>query len=374
MQAIALGWLVLRLGASGTQLGLVTAAQFLPMLLFGAYGGLIADRTDKRHLLIATQAASSGLALLLATLDLTGAVRLWMVAVVAVGLGTVNAIDFPTRQSFVHELVGPQYLANAVTLNTVTMNAARIVGPALAGLVVATAGTGVCFLLNGASFLAVIVAMRRMNTAHLTRRPPVTREKGQVRAGVAYVARTPALRVPILMMALVGTLTYEFPVSLPLIARETFDGTAATYGIMTAAMGAGAVIGGLLVARRRTIGRYVVVAAAGAFGVTVLLAAVSPTLPLAVASLVTAGAASIVFMSSANTSVQLAADPAMRGRVMALWSVAFLGSTPVGAPVVGFVAQALGPRAGLALGGLAALVACGYGAAARSRRTTVHGS
>lgn len=368
MQSIALGWLVLRLGASGTELGLVTSARFGPMLLFGAYGGLIADRTDKRRLVITTQAVSGCLALLLAALDLTGVVRLWMIGTVAVVLGVVNAIDFPTRQAFIHELVGPTNLANAVMLNSVTTNSGRAIGPAVAGLVVAAAGTGICFLINGASFLAVILAMLRINPTKLTRRRPVEREKGQLRAGVAYVARTPELRVPILMMALIGILTYEFPVSLPLMARETFSGTAATYGVMTAAMGIGAVGGGLLTARRRGVGLTVVVGMAGAFGVSVLLTAVSPTLPLAVAALVTVGATSVVFMASANAFVQLTADPAMRGRVMALWSVAFIGSMPLGAPVVGFVAQTLGPRASLVLGGIAALVACSYGATSASRQ------
>lgn len=362
MQTVAQGWLVLTLTRSGTALGLVIALQFLPMLLLGPYGGLVADRLDRRRLLVGTQATLGALALLLGVLDVTGAVRLWMVFAVAAGFGLVTCVDMPARQSFVLEMVGRAELPNAVTLNSVLVNAARAVGPAVAGALIAVAGTGPCFLANAASYLAVIAALLRMDVRGLYRQEPVPRARGQVRAGLAYVARTPALRVPLVMMAVIGTLAYEFQVVLPLVARRTFGGGAGTYSALTAAMGAGAVVGGLLVARRRrTTSRALVLGAAG-FGAVILLAAAAPTLPVAIAVLVLVGAGSVAFLAVGNATLQLAAEPAMRGRVMALWGVAFLGSTPLGGPIAGWVGEHAGPRWALALGGAAAMLAAGYGA------------
>ncbi|WP_083507200.1 MFS transporter [Frankia sp. ACN1ag] len=357
MQTIALGWLVLSLGASGTALGLVTAAQFLPVLLFGPYGGLIADRTNRRQLLMITQVGSGLAALALGVLDLTGTARLWMVAVAAALIGLCSAVDNPARQSFVQEMVGSDHLPNAITLNSVTVNAARIVGPAIAGVVILAVGTAGCFLINAASFGAVLVALHRMDTSALYERPPVHRAPGQLRAGFAYVRRTPALRIPLIMMLVIGALSYEFQVVLPLVARETFGGNAATYSMMTSAMGAGAVIGGLLVARRRRIGVRPLGVIAGAFGIAFLLAAAAPSIELELAALVLVGGTSVAFISTGNATVQLSADPAMRGRVLALWSVAFLGTTPFGGPIAGWVAQTFGPRAGLLLAAGAALAA-----------------
>ncbi|ABD12839.1 arabinose efflux permease family protein [Frankia casuarinae] len=372
MQTIALGWLVLSLGASGTALGLVTAAQFLPVLFFGPYGGLLADRTDRRRLLICTQVGSGLAALALGILDLTGTAQLWMVGVAAALIGLCNAIDNPARQSFVQEMVGPEHLPNAVTLNSVAINAARIVGPAIAGVVIVLAGTAGCFLINAASFGAVLFALHRMDISALYDHPPIHRAPGQLRAGFAYVRRTPALRVPLVMMVMIGTLSYEFQVVLPLLARETFGGTAATYSLMTSAMGAGAVVGGLLVARRRRIGPRALSLTAMTFGVILLLAAAAPTLPLEIATMVLLGATSVAFISTGNATVQLSADPAMRGRVMALWSVAFLGTTPVGGPIAGWVAQAFGARAGLLLAAGAAIGAALY-AFGSLRATAVKG-
>ncbi len=367
MQTIALGWLVLSLGASGTALGLVTAAQFLPVLLFGPYGGLIADRTNRRHLLMVTQSGSGLAALALGVLDLTGTARLWMVAVAAALIGLCSAIDNPARQSFVQEMVGSEYLPNAITLNSVTVNAARIVGPAIAGLVILAIGTAGCFLFNAASFGAVLVALHRMDTTALQERPPVHRAPGQLRAGFAYVRHTPALRIPLIMMVIIGTLSYEFPVVLPLVAKETFGGSAATYSMMTSAMGAGAVAGGLLVARRRRIGVRSLGFIASAFGAVLLLAAAAPNLELELAALVLVGGTSVAFISTGNATVQLSADPALRGRVLALWSVAFLGTTPFGGPIAGWIAQTFGARSGLLLAGVAALVAAVFAFASLPR-------
>jgi MFS family permease len=366
MQTVAQGWLVLELTGSGTALGMVAAAQFLPLLLLAPYGGLLADRMDKRRLLLATQSALGLMALLLGVLVVTGAVQLWMVVALAFGLGISTAIDNPVRQSFAQEMVGPARVRNAVTLNSILVNVARAVGPAVAGLLIATAGTGVCFLVNAVSYVAVLAALLSMDVAELQPSPRAERARGQVREGLAYVGRTPDLLVPLIMLALVGTLTYEFQVVLPLLARA-FDGGPGTYGLLTSAMGAGAIAGGLVVAGRGSTGLRPLTSAAAMFGTAVLVTAAAPTAMLAAAALVVVGATSIAFLSTGNTTLQLAADPRFRGRVMALWAVAFLGSTPLGAPVIGAVSEHVSPRGGLVVGGVACLVAAAIGMLAQAR-------
>ncbi len=357
MQRVAQAWLVLELGGSGTDVGLVTALQFLPLLVLGAWGGVVVDRVDKRRLLVATQSASGALALVLGILTATGVVRLWMVMLLAAGLGFAHLLDVPARQSFVFEMVGPDQLTNAVTLNSVTVNAARMLGPALAGVLIATTGLAVCFVLNAASYLVVVAAFTRMRSADLHRSVAVVRGPGQLREGLAYVWREQALRAPLLTMAVVGALAYEFQVILPLLARFVFDGGAGTYGAMTACMGLGAVVAGLVIAGRNRSGPRSLVHAAYVFGVLILATALAPTLALAMVALVGVGGASIAFLALGNASLQLAAAPEMRGRVMALWSIAFLGTTPIGGPLVGWVGEHLGPRVGLALGGVATVAA-----------------
>ena len=358
MQSVAQAWLVLRLTGSGTALGLVVALQFLPVLLFGPFGGVIADRFPKRRLLLVTQTVAMTQALVLGTLVITGAIELWMVYAMAAVFGLVTAIDNPSRQTFVLEMVGPANLTNAITLNSVVVNAARVVGPALAGVLIAVVGIGICFVLNGASYLAVIGALLLMRTRDLNPAPTQERAKGQLRAGFAYVRRTPELLIPLLMMAIIGTLSYEFQVILPLVAERTFDGGAGTFSTMTAAMGVGAVVGGLATAGR--VGApddAALIRAAALFGAVILLAAVAPFLWLEVVVLVFVGAASINVLATGNTTLQLRSAPELRGRVMALWAVAFLGTTPVGGPIIGYIGEHAGPRVGLAVGGSAALVA-----------------
>jgi MFS family permease len=367
MQVVAQSWLVLQLTGSGTILGLVAAAQFLPVLLLGAYGGLVADRVDKRRLLLGTQTALGLLALVLGLLTVTHVVRLWMVFVLAVALGTVNAVDQPGRQAFVPEMVGRDRLQNAVSLNSVLTNASRAVGPAVAGVLIATAGVGVCFLANAASFAAVLVALARIRTGALHPAPPAGRQAGQLRQGLRYVRGTAGLLVPLLMMALVGTLAYEFQVALPLLARVTLHGGASTYGFLTAAMGAGAVAGGLVVAGLGRAGLLPFTAAAAGFGAAILASALVPSLPGELAALAVTGFFSTAFMATGNTTLQLTADPQFRGRVMALWSVTFTGSTPVGGPIIGVIADRLGPRYGLGLGAVACLAAAVIGVLALGR-------
>ncbi|HZU73044.1 MAG TPA: MFS transporter [Acidimicrobiales bacterium] len=364
MQTVAQGWLVLRLTGSTVDLGAVTAVQFLPVLIGGPWGGVVADRVRKRRLLVMTQTVSALLALALGLLTATGAVRLWMVFVLAAGLGCVNSVDNPTRQAFVMEMVGADRVANAVSLNSVVMNSARVVGPAVAGILIATVGLATCFLVNAGSFIAVIVGLLLMRASdlHPTKRAP--RAKGQLRAGLRYVRSERGLLIPLVMMAVVGTLAYNFNVTLPALARFTFHRGATAYGVMSSAMGAGAVIGGLITASRGRPTNERLTKVAAVFGGLILVCAAMPDLWSELAALAVMGAFSISFIATANATLQLTADPAMRGRVMALYAVAFLGSTPVGGPIVGWVAQAFGPRAALCLGGAATVVAAGWGRAA----------
>ncbi|SEK52709.1 MFS transporter [Rhodococcus maanshanensis] len=359
MQAVAQAWLVLQLTGSGTALGLVIALQTLPVLLFGPYGGVVADRMDKRRLMIGLQSMMGVLALVLGILTVTNAVTLWQVYLLAFLLGVNNSFENPARQAFVLEMVGPEDLRNAVSLNSVLVNVARAVGPAVAGIIIAAGGLGLCFLLNAVSFVAVVVSLVTLDLDALRPAPAAQRRPGQLREGLRYVRRTPALLVPLLMMALVGCLAYEFQVVLPVLARDTFGGDASVYGFMTAAMGFGAVVGGLFVAARGKTGIPALVAAATLFGVLIAAAAIAPTLWLELVILVLVGAASVGFLSIGNSTLQLEAEPGMRGRVMALWSVAFLGSTPIGGPIAGAVAEQFGGRVALAMGAAACLVAAG---------------
>jgi len=366
MQIAAEMWLILSLTGSAVAVGVTAALQFLPMLLFGAWGGVLADRRPKRSLLLLTQALMAIPALCLWGVTAGGVVEPWMVFGLVFVRGAINAVDNPTRQSFVIEMVGSRRVVNAVALNSVLIHAARIVGPAAAGVLIATVGIATCFLLNALSFLAMIVALRAMDPASL-RSPEADRAKGGVGAALRYVRGEPNLLVPLAMMALVGTLAFNFQVVLPLLGRFTFEGGVTAYTTLAVAMGVGSVIGALVTgARERMSGSLVIFAATG-FGALALLAAAAPSLPIAAALLVPLGAFTVSFAASINSMLQLGADPSMRGRVMALYSVVFLGSTPIGAPIVGLLAELAGPRSGLVLAGLAALAAAGGAAYAFSR-------
>ena len=357
MQRVAQSWLVLELTGSGTLVGVTAALQFAPILVAGPWGGLVADRVNKRRLLVGTQAVAGVLAVSMAVLVGTGSIRLWMVLVLAFALGCVNAIDNPARQSFVVEMVGEDVLVNALTLHSIVVNAARAIGPAVAGVLIAHVGMAASFAANAASYLAAIVALALMRSQDLRPAPAASRARGQLREGLRYVWRTPALRGPLLLVAVVGMLAYEFEVSLSLHARFTFGGDAQTYGWMNSAMGVGAVAGGLLTAGRRAPSATTLLWSACVFGMLILLVAVAPTLPLALVALVATGAASIMFIATAKTLLQLRATPEMRGRVMALWAVALLGTTPIGGPLIGWVGEHVGPRFGLAVGATATILA-----------------
>ena len=369
MQMAAQSWLVLSLTDSATKLGLIIALQTLPVLLLGPYGGVVADRVNKRRLMVCLQSAMGVQALLLGVLTVTGAVRVWQIGALAVLLGLNNAFENPARQSFMLEMVGAEHLRNAVSLNSVLVNVARTVGPAVGGILIATVGTGVCFLFNAASFVPVVASLLTLDHTALRPSPPAGRAPGQLREGLRYVARNPDLAAPLLMMAAVGCLAYEFQVSLPVMARTGLHVGAAGYGFMTAAMGVGAVAGGLLVAARGRTGLPTLVAAAAGFGVVLLAATFAPNLPLELLALALAGWASISFMATGNSTLQLEAEPTMRGRVMSLWFVAFQGSTPIGGPIVGWVIAQAGARAGLGLGALTCLLVALAGLLAMRRLT-----
>lgn len=369
IQKIGQAWLVLRLTDSGTLLGVTAALQQLPILLIGPWGGLLADRLNKRRLVLATQTVSGLLAVALGLLTATGNISLWMVLVLAFLLGTTDALDKPGRQTIVSEMVDARHLTNAVLLNSVVMNSARIVGPAIAGIMIATIGLAASFYVNGASFLAVVVALLAMNTSELHPPVPVRRQRGQLREGMRYVRATPALAGPLMLMAVAGLFAYEWTVTLPLLAREAFGGGADTFGAMFAAMGVGAVLGGLGVAGSMRAGVHTIVKTAYVFSALILLLAVTPTLTTALIALVALGAVSIVLRSLTNAHLQLSSDPDKRGRVLSLLTVAVAGTTPIGAPLVGWIADDFGVRFALGLGGIAT-VAAALATAAFVRRTT----
>jgi MFS family permease len=369
MQSVGQYWLVLELTHSAFDLGITAALQFAPVLLFGTIGGLVADRFDKRRVLLVTQTAFSVQAVALWALVASGSVQLWMVWALALLYGFINVLDNPSRQSFVMEMAGHDDLANAIALNSVIVNVSRIVGPALAGILIATVGLSWAFLANAISFVAVIGALYAMRPADLHRRPPVARAKGQIRAGMRYAWGAWELRVPLLMMAVIGTLGYNFSVILPLYASDVFHRGAGTYSALTVAMGVGALAGGLFVASRRRPSYRLLVLVSLAFGVLILAVAVAPTLLLVLVLLALMGAASLMFIAVANSLLQLNSSGAMRGRVMSLWAIVFLGSTPIGAPLIGFVAEHYGARIALGVGGVATvLVALWAGFALRRIR------
>jgi MFS family permease len=354
VQYVASSWLVLRLTGSGVALGIVTALSFAPILFLGAWAGVMADRHDKRRILLGTQTAYGVLAIALWALVAGGVVELWMVYALAFLQGVVTAVDTPTRQSFFAEMVGPRHLTNAVSLNSAVMTGTRIVGPAIAGLLIAGVGLASCFLVNGISYLAMIGALLAMRPQDL-RRARAPEGRGHLREGFRYVWGTRELRVPLLLMAVVFTLSFNFSVIVPLLAEDAFNGDAGTLGTLLAAMGVGSFVGALAMANRAQPNARLISASIVALGAVSVVAAAVPTLGAQLAMQGILGIVSIVFMIAANTTIQLTSRPEMRGRVMAIYSIVFLGGTPIGAPFAGWTAEVLGPRGAFALGGLVAV-------------------
>ncbi|MFC0036992.1 MFS transporter [Actinomadura rayongensis] len=354
MQRVAQDWLVLELAgkSGGTALGITTAMQFLPLLLFGLWGGVLADRYPKRRLLMMTQIAMGLLALVLGLLAVTGTAQVWHVYVLAFGLGLATVVDNPVRQSFVVEMVGKEDVPNAIALNSASFNGARLLGPAVAGVLIAAFGTGPVFLVNAASFAAVLVGLARMRTDELHIADTVPRAKGQLIEGLRYVKGRRDLLMTLVLVGLVATFGMNFQVTIALVARQVFHTGASSFGLASSMLAVGALTGALLAARRTARPRQrVLLGAALLFGVLEALTGLMPTYWAFLVVLVPTGIALMTFVTSANARMQLGVDPAMRGRVMGLYMFVFLGTNPLGAPAVGWMAEHLGPRS--------ALVACG---------------
>ena len=355
MNFTASAWLVLQLTDNGTALGAQIALYFLPVLLLGAYGGVLADRFDKRHILMLTQTAYGVVALALWALVASDVAELWMVYVLSLASGVVTAIDNPSRQSFYIEMVGEEHVRNAVSLNSAAFTGSRIFGPAIAGVLIATVGIATCFLIDGLSYAAVLIALAAMRPAELHPQKRSTRERGHLVAGLRYVWSTDELRRPLLAMAVVFTVSFNFAVFVPLLAERTFGGDAGTFGALSALAGVGSFLGAIVMASRVSEPRMRDLALwAVAAGVSLVVPGLAPTLWLAGAAMIPMGFTIMAFMITGNTMLQLNARPEARGRVMALYGIVFLGSTPIGAPIAGVIGEHLGARVGFAISGLVA--------------------
>ncbi|MCT9091284.1 MFS transporter [Streptomyces sp. ASQP_92] len=352
MARITQDWLVLTITGSSVAVGITTAMQFLPMLLFGLYGGVIADRFAKRNILFVTQAAMGLGGLFLAAMTLSGHVQVWHVYLTAFFTGLVTVVDNPTRQSFVSEMVGPDRVRNAVSLNSANFQSARLVGPAVAGVVMAAVGPGWAFLANGLSFTAPLIMLFLMRTKELQPTRLAPRGKGQLKEGLAYVSERPELIWPIVLVGFVGTFGFNFPIWLSAFASDVFHGDSGLYGLFNSLMAIGSLVGALLAARRASTRLRMLVLAAGLFAVLELVAAGSPGLGVFMALLIPVGILGLTVNVTANASVQMATDPEMRGRVMSLFMMVFTGGTPLGGPLFGWLTDVYGVRVSLALGGL----------------------
>lgn len=364
LSLIAQTLLVLKLTHSGTALGVLTAAQFAPVLLLGAFAGLVADRSDKRRLLVTTQSLAMLQSFALAALAILDRPPVAAIFGVAFVGGIITAFDNPARRSFVVEMVPIDHVNNAVSLNSALMTGSRIVGPALAGLLVATVGFRWTFFVDGMSYIAVIAGLLMMRPGELRAAPVVAKAKGQVREGLRYARSELVLWVPLVMMALVGTFAFNYSVTFPVFVTKTLGGTDTTFTILFSWLSVGSLIGALAVARRATTSVRFVALSSVAFGVSMVAVALAPNELLAFVIAPLVGATSIAFMTSSTAIVQTESKPSMRGRVLALQSIVFLGSTPVGGPIVGWITEHLGARVGLGVGAVACLLAGAWGLAA----------
>lgn len=355
LQQTAIGWLVLELTGSASALGLVLAVGGLPSLLLGPFGGTLADRVDNRRLLLVTQSLFGLLAALLWIIAVTGHVTVTLIVIVNFAGGFVQIADSPARQAFVSQLVSPADLGSAISLNGVVMNSARVVGPAIAGLLIVTVGTTPCFAVNAVSYVVVIIAL--LLIAPMTTKVSVAGTHSGIRDALRYVRRYQQLWLPLVMMAGVGLLSFNFAVVLPLLAQDTFNGNGGTYGLLSTMLSVGSVVGSLAVGLVHHPRRVYLLAAVIAFGVALALTALAPNVALACAALLLTGVAGFTFVTMASTTLQLHADPALRGRVMALWVFVYIGTTPLGSIIAGWLSAAHGPRSVLWLGALACAVA-----------------
>lgn len=357
MQMVAIGLLVLDLTDSGVAVGLVTAAQFLPILVLGAWGGVLADRRDRHTLLLVMNAIGAVVALAFAVLVLTGAAELWSIYVLTFAAGTATALENPTRRAFVTDLVDDLDVPNAVGLNSTLMTGSRVIGPAVAGALIAGPGIGWCFAVNAVSYIPQLALFARMDRGRFRPAERVAKAKGQLRAGLQYVWREPDLRLPLLLVSAVGTLAFNFSVILPLFATRDLDGGPATFTTLFSVMSVGSVVGALTIARRTHADTPFLARCTLALGASMILLALAPVTAVAYVAVVPVGITSVMVISGSNAVVQLGTDPAMRGRVLALLAVVFLGSTPIGGPIAGWVSEAFGARWALGLGAATCLTA-----------------
>ncbi|MDP9092719.1 MAG: MFS transporter, partial [Actinomycetota bacterium] len=358
MQRVAQDWLVLTLTNSGTALGIVTALQFGPSLLLGLWGGVLADRSDKRKLLLVTQSALALLALALGLLDVGGVVRYWHVLVLALALGIITAVDTPVRQSFVVEMVGREELVNAVAINSTIFNVGRVAGPAVAGVMISAVGTGWAFIANAGSSIAVLVGLVMMRAAELHPSPPLVRARGQLREGFRYVRGRADLMLIMVLIFIIGTFGLNFQITTALVAKQVFHRSASGYGLLSTALALGACMGAVLATRRtQRPTQLFLVGGAIAFSVLEIFAGSMPNFLSTALLLVPTGLLMLTLTTAANAAVQLGVEPTMRGRVMALYLMCLMGGTPVGAPMIGWVAENIGPRWGMVGGGLICLLA-----------------
>ena len=358
MQRVAQDWLVLTVltDHSAVAVGITTGLQFAPMLLLAPFAGLLADRLPKRKLLIGTQAAMGLVGLVMGLLVVTGTVQLWHAYALAFALGVAAAVDSPARQAFVSEMVAREDLSNAVGLNSASFHAARIIGPGLAGLLIAWVGTGPVFLINAVTFLAVIGSLLHMRASELTPADRAPRGRGQLREGVRYVKNRPDLILIMGIVCLVGTFGLNFQMTTAIMATGAFGKGSGAYGLLGSIMAIGSLAGALLAARRERPRLRLVIGATLAFGVFASISALMPTYGLFALSLIPVGLSSLTLMTSANATVQLSVAPQMRGRVMALYMAIFMGGTPIGAPIIGWIGATMGPRWTILFGGLVSLV------------------
>ena len=356
MQSVAMGWLVLKITGSGGMLGLVTAAQFTPALLFGPLAGALADRHSRWKMLQVTQVLAASIAISIGVLVATDSVEVWNLMVLAALFGTVNAFDMPIRSSFVYELVGPDDLTGAVGVSSTANNIARIFGPSIAGFLIAVFSLSVPFFVNGLSYLAITASLLAMRRSEFVPEKRSTTSTGQVREGLRIVWADPALRTPLLMAVIIGMLAFENQISLPLFARFTFDRGSEGYGLLSSVMGIGSVMGGLLVTRFGRATHRRLGFAALFFGVAMTIAALMPTYESMAIALLIVGMGSVFFITMNSATLQLSAPTEVRGRVMALYITALIGTTPIGGPIIGWIGQHIDPRATFVVGGVSSIL------------------
>lgn len=356
MQSVAMGWLVLKVTGSGSMLGLVTAAQFTPALLFGPMAGALADRHSRWKMLQVTQILAAIVATSIGVMVATDTIQVWSLMLLAALFGTVNAFDMPIRSSFVYELVGPDEITQAVGVGSTANNISRIFGPSIAGFLIAVTTLSVPFFVNGVSYLAITVSLLLMRRSEFVAKESAPKEKGQVRQGIRIVWNDPRLRVPLLMAVIIGMLAYENQIALPLFAKFTYDRGSAGYGLLSSFMGIGSVVGGIVVARFGRATHRRLGYAALFLGISMIIAALMPTYETMLVSLLVVGMGSVFFITMNSANLQLSSPPAVRGRVMALYITALIGTTPIGGPIIGWIGQSIDPRATFIVGGLSCLV------------------